>query len=584
MSAPKKAAKNPTPPDEAEKKQFKTATPLERDDIIMRLAAIESAVERDEELQKIRKEFGWSITSLREDVDKTRKRVLADAAKERKESGGDEDAVRTVLTLSAEEAVAYFNARYAVIRAGSKVRILVEDEDVEGRQTFELLTEKDFKTETANKGVVSLNDDDETHMSANDFWLKSPDRREYSGLVFRPGEVMTVEPGANWRYPKFYNMWRGWGVEPSEKGSCEKYKRHLLDNVCKGREDYYDWLWSFIAHIFQKPMEKPDVAIGLRGPPGVGKTKVGEVIGKLVGPSHYVAVAQKEHLVGKFNKHIASSLFTQADEAVWTRDPSTVGVLKDLITCKRRALEAKTLDVTMVDAFDRLLLTSNEDSMIPAEPGERRYFALDVSDAHAEDTAYFAAIDAELKDGGYERLLWELLHTDLSGFDCRTCPKTEELAFQKERNLSREAKWMLDALRDGKWWSADGSDQTPANGATAGDLFEPKKGADSEFEARYIRKETVYNDYGESCRAQGRAQYKLSEMELSKLLIECLGFRPSRKRTSAGERIRVFALPWLKDARAKFLAKFELRSDVFDDDAPDLGVESEKLRGRDAAA
>jgi hypothetical protein len=541
----------------ASEKKFKTATPEERDKIIMRLASIESAVEREEEMQKVKAEYGWSLKGLREDVEKTRKRMAEDAAKERKERDED-DAVRAVVTLTAEEAIAYFNARYGVIRVGDKVRILGENEDEEGRPTFQLLTEKDFKVETANKGVVIVQKgDDETRMSANDFWLTSPDRREYSGLVFRPGEVMKVEPGANWKYPKFYNLWRGWGVEPSEDGSCEKFKRHLLDNVCKGREEYYDWLWNFLAHMFQKPMQKPDVAIALKGPPGAGKTKVGEVIGKLVGPAHYVAVAQKEHLVGKFNKHIATSLFTQADEAVWTRDPSIVGILKDLITSKRRALEAKGFDIMMVDAFDRLLLTSNEDSMIPAEAGERRYFALDVSDAHAEDTAYFAAIDDELKNGGYERLLWELLHTDITGFDCRTCPKTEELAFQKEQNLSREARWMMDALCDGKWWR---------NAEVAEGV---------EKETRFVSKDFVLKDYVESCRAQGRSQYLLAREQVSKLLIDNLGFRPSRKRVGAGERMQVYALPPLKEAREKFIAKFELRSDAFEDE-PDLDAESDE--------
>ena len=166
-----------------------------------------------------------------------------------------------------------------------------------------------------------------------------------------------------------------------------------------------------ILRTSSRKSQKPGVGIALRGPIGSGKTKVGAVLGKLLGPAHYVAVAQRDHLTGKHNKHLAVALFVQADEAVWTRDPTIVGTIKDLITCQTRALEPKGVDITMVDAFDRLLLTSNANSMIPAEPGERRYFALDVSAAHAKDTAYFAAIDEELENGGYERLL------------CRRCCK-----------------------------------------------------------------------------------------------------------------------------------------------------------------
>ena len=146
----------------------------------------------------------------------------------------------------------------------------------------------------------------------------------------------------------------------------------------------------------------------------------------------------------------------------------------------------------------------------------------------------------------------EMLQTDLSGLHLGML-KTKELAFQKQQNLPLYAQWMLDALRDGKWWKTH--EEEEQNG--------------EEQEAKFITKDHVWNHFLESCRAQGRKQY-LSREQLSKHLIDCLGFEPRRKREGKGERIPVYALPWLKSSASEVHCEtFELSPDLFADD-PDI--------------
>ena len=131
--------------------------------------------------------------------------------------------------------------------------------------------------------------------------------------------------------------------------------------------------------------------------------------------------------------------------------------MKALITGTKRPIEPKGIDVYMVDDCARILLTSNADAIVPPpEPGERRYLVLDVADTHAKDTAYFGGLEDELKadnDAGYGRLLWELQHADLTGFDFRNAPDTEALADQKMHNLPAIAQWLFDRLDEAKWWN-----------------------------------------------------------------------------------------------------------------------------------
>ena len=83
-----------------------------------------------------------------------------------------------------------------------------------------------------------------------------------------------------------------------------------------------------------------------------------------------------------------------------------------------------------------LMIASNDDWVVPSSHDERRYFVLRVSDRHANDRAYFAAIDAQMEAGGLAAMLHDLLAMDLSGHDFRHVPDTEALAAQKVHSMT----------------------------------------------------------------------------------------------------------------------------------------------------
>ena len=137
---------------------------------------------------------------------------------------------------------------------------------------------------------------------------------------------------------------------------------------------------------------------------GVGKTKVGQVVGSLLG-DHYALVSSPRYVTGQFNAHMKALLLLHADEAFWAGDKTAEGRLKDLVTGDAHFIEHKGLDPIRVKNYVRLYVTGNEDWQIPAGFGERRFAVLDVGKDHMQDTAYFAAIDAEMDNGGREALL-----------------------------------------------------------------------------------------------------------------------------------------------------------------------------------
>jgi hypothetical protein len=245
--------------------------------------------------------------------------------------------------------------------------------------------------------------------------------------------------------PNYYNLWRGFAVKP-RAGDCSKFLAHLKDNVCHGDEEVYDWVVGWFANIIQHPEKKPGTSLVLRGKMGTGKTKVGEVIGSLLG-THYVPVSDPRYVTGRFNSHLLSCLLLHCDEAFWAGDHA---VLKDLITGQDHLIEFKGKEPVKVRNYVRLLVTGNPNWLVPAGFEERRFAVLEVGEGHMQDKAYFAGIDEQMDNGGREALLDRLLKYDLKGIDLRTIPKTAALLDQKISTLTPLEGWWLDTLTRGQ--------------------------------------------------------------------------------------------------------------------------------------
>ncbi len=146
--------------------------------------------------------------------------------------------------------------------------------------------------------------------------------------------------------PGYLDLWTGFALAPAKKPDARRYaifRDHLLNNVCAGFEDRLQWVFGFFAHIVQRPRERLGTALVLCGGMGSGKTKVGEVFGKLIS-RHYLLVDSARYVTGNLDAHMASCLLLQADEAVWAGEQAVEGRLKGLITAPVQQIEAKGVD------------------------------------------------------------------------------------------------------------------------------------------------------------------------------------------------------------------------------------------------
>lgn len=334
------------------------------------------------------------------------------------------------------------NEKHAVIAdIGGKCRVIHEVPDLAlkrsrlSKQAFE-----DFRNRYMHRQIEIGKDKDgkPTYMQMGKWWLQHPQRKQYEGITFAPGHDV----------PGYYNLWKGFAFE-TRAGNCDMFLEHTKQIVCGNNQEYFDYLMGWMASAVQRPASPGHTAIVLRGKRGTGKSFFAKTFGSLFG-RHYLQIADGRHLVGNFNAHLRDCVVLFGDEAFYAGDKKHESVLKLLITEEMLAVEGKGIDVELSSNFLHIILASNERWVIPAGENERRFLMLDVLDTRAQDTDYFQQMQAELDEGGYEGLLYMLMHYDLSKFQVRNVPKTEALHEQKMLSLNTEEEWWYGKLKDGR--------------------------------------------------------------------------------------------------------------------------------------
>lgn len=333
------------------------------------------------------------------------------------------------------------NREYGLVLVGSKAVILCERATGPIEDRMKLISIEAFKSWLQNTYTETQGPDGKVKGTTFALrWLAHPKRRQFSGIEFFPN------PDGAQATAGYLNLWRGFSVEPVAKpGAYAIFRDHLLNNVCDGDEKLYLWVFGWFAHMMQKPRERIGTALVLRGRMGTGKTKLGEVCGSIIS-AHYFAVDDPRYVTGQFNAHMAACILLQAEEAVWAGDKAAEGRLKGLVTSKFQMIEAKGIDPIRIDNHVRLLMTSNEDWVVPAGKDERRFCVLDVNPRCAQNTDYFKEMDEELEKGGRAALLHDLLTFDLSRVDLRRIPRTKALLEQKMRSLDSVDSWFMERL------------------------------------------------------------------------------------------------------------------------------------------
>lgn len=339
------------------------------------------------------------------------------------------------------------NEEFAIICVGNKVVVMQVDPGT-GGSIKELWSFDEFKKLLVKKSVkVKNSKGDERVVPLADAWLRSKVGTQYSKLVYAmPGSVEQAGPND-------YNGWRGFTLQPTP-GDWSKNRDHLLHVICSGNKTYYEWLLNWCAGLVQKPGQHAMSAIVLRGGQGIGKGHfVDKMIGKVFYRQQYLHMIGANQLTAEFNEHLSGKVLVYADEATWGGDPRHAAKLKGLVTEDNVPVHRKFLKMVEEPSALHIVVASNGDWPIPAEWDDRRFFALDVSEAHKQDETYFTSLVAELNNGGRAAMLHDLLAHPVDWAALRHPPDTDAKRDLKSRSTSADEHWLINWLMDdhGHW-------------------------------------------------------------------------------------------------------------------------------------
>ena len=379
------------------------------------------------------------------------------------------------LGIQSSNVVNELNAELALVSMGGKVRVIVDGGPMANGSEVIPMSVSDCRQLYLNRGETKLG---KRSVGKFDYWLQSPERRNYSRVVFKPNGCEERE----------YNLWRGWPLKPIAGGyarsgsngdsrrrlGCQVFLDHVLNVICTGDRGLYEYVLSWLADAVRNPCDKPGVALVMQSSEeGTGKTIFAQYVMKMFGRYGSI-VTNSEHLFSKHNFHLANKIMVFADESVWAGNHQHRGVLNSLITGETLSFEPKGVDSFNMDNHVHLIMATNQDWAVPASVTARRFCIMQVDDSRMGDYRYFSRLAAEMNGDGPECLMGYLLdegngvgivggllvdgvgvgeRNDGEVINLRDIPNTSALQQNKLITLEKDnpiGAWWLDRLKEGK--------------------------------------------------------------------------------------------------------------------------------------
>jgi len=269
------------------------------------------------------------------------------------------------------------------------------------------------------------------HTSFINIWMNDPSRRSIHTIDFKE----TDDPSVfvipfQFAYEK---------VQTADPEAAQMYL-DLLDILATGTQKEY--LLNYLAHLLQKPLENPKVAIVLSGLKGCGKDTPIDIFMEFVVGSLYSKNYDSndqffdKHDLGRLNKFLVK--LEEADPAICKKNASN---LKARITANYSSFNPKGLNSFEAANYGRNFYTTNKGNPFEMSDGERRFFILNAKSSRKGDFEYWGSIRKRLFTKEAGRAIAEmLLARDISKWNSFDMPISEyqKAVVDSEKNSEQD--------------------------------------------------------------------------------------------------------------------------------------------------
>ena len=217
-------------------------------------------------------------------------------------------------------------------------------------------------------------------------WFKDADIRRYDNLVFTPPPLVNNEND--------FNTWLGFENDlkiPIEDNKYINQFKEYIYNLVGEREDYSNYLLSWIANIIQYPAYRSQVCIVLYSIiEGVGKSVLCELIEKIVDSKYsYFITDVSNQLFGKHSMAEYEKLFIVLNEIKGKDTYSNSEIFKQRITDPKRDFEPKGLKAFNGINYSNYICNTNNINSVNVGDNDRRFCIISCNNKLNTNKQYF---------------------------------------------------------------------------------------------------------------------------------------------------------------------------------------------------
>jgi hypothetical protein len=293
------------------------------------------------------------------------------------------------------------NQRFAILQAPGQPCCIVD------RGGCIQLSEKELGLLISTEVVATGAGDKITYVAAAKYFIGNINRRVYRRIVFTSKMVPQDH----------YNIFKGLAIKP-KAGCCDRIKFHIRSVICSDDDAAYHAMLNLIAWQLQNIGRASRIIVVLISEEQqVGKGFfLEQILLPIFGDLSGFKPSTSDQVTGKFNPGLVGCVYIFLDEVLFAGDRKSADAIKRIATETSMTMEKKFKDPLQVPTGVNLWLASNRNDAVYIDNTDVRHWILRVSEARKDDFDYFNILDTEIRAGGIEAFLHEMLQRDISAF------------------------------------------------------------------------------------------------------------------------------------------------------------------------
>lgn len=290
-----------------------------------------------------------------------------------------------------------------------------------------------------------------------DLWRMDPDRRSIHRIDFTP----TDDPNVFYMPVELEYVKSAATVETTleEEGDLLDIFKTLVKAASGEEEALAEYLMNYFAHMLQKPLEQPGVAIILTGAKGVGKDTLLDFLRlHVIGPAFSHNYTETRQFFDKHDVDRKDKFFIKVEDSDSALCKQHAKDLRARITAREGTINPKGRDPITYNNYARYFFTANQAVPVGINDDndrERRFAILAVSSFLKGNTEFWVRCYTRLfTDKGGKVVGQYLAGRDLSAFQVRALPKNEYQENLYEVERTPEQRFIEDGWKMGEEWSS----------------------------------------------------------------------------------------------------------------------------------